>query len=101
MMRLSPTRCSTNRISHSWLTVSKGVRRGRKVEQPIAVGCAGRFKFFELLAQRIERVRLFRVGLDGRDAFEQTPRGWLVHGTSGEGSQAVYQAVAQCFVRRA
>ena len=57
--------------------------------------------FSSLLAHRIERGRLLRIGLDAGDAFQQTLRDRFVHRAGGELAQALQQAVAQFLARHA
>jgi len=49
----------------------------------------------------VERGRVFRIGFDGGDAFEQALRDRLVHRAGGELAQAFHQPASQFIAARA
>lgn len=77
------------------------VRRRRQIKQPVAAGLPRGFQLVELLVHRIERGRVFRIGLDAGDACQQALGDGVVHRAGGVPVQSLHQAVAQFAARHA
>src|ERR1700724_6382 len=77
----------------------EAVGRGRQIEQPVAAGFPRGLQSVELLAHRIERRRVFRIGLDASDACQQVSGEGVVYLAGGKLVETFDQAVGQFLAR--